>query len=126
MNTRTTLKAVKINPLGQVYDNFEFGFGPQTEVWESCSVIINNTMVVFGGANHETQVFELKILVKNFQISRVEGCRLVRQGDLPFNLKNGACTRYDIYNGPGNDNDRRVMLCFDRTDGKRCYGYFSI
>ena len=56
LNTRTTLKAIKVDPIGNVFKNFEFGFGPETEVWESCSVIINNTMIVFGGANHETQV----------------------------------------------------------------------
>ena len=55
------MKAIKINPLGQIFENFEFGFGPKTEVWQSCAVMINNTMMVFGGANHETQVSCLSV-----------------------------------------------------------------
>ena len=49
-------------------------------------------MYFFGGSYHRTQV------------SRIDGCKLNRIGDLPFRMDEGGCA---------NINNEKLILCFD-------------
>ena len=69
-----------------------FAFEPETEAEDSCSVIWQNQMYVFGGWTYMRQ------------ISLVDQCHLKRVGTLPFLLARGACTNFR--------NDE-IFLCFN-------------
>ena len=47
-----------------------------------------------------------------FQVSKVVGCRLEKQADLPFSFNDGACNTF-LYPTP------IVLLCFDSYYGKQ-------
>ena len=45
-------------------------------------------------------------------MSKIVGCSLTRQQDLPFNFGAGACNVF---------NQQNVLLCFDQTEGQQCH-----
>lgn len=49
-----------------------------------------------------------------FKSSKVSGCRLVRQADLPFDFKGGACNTI-------RQSEEKTLLCFDYDGSKNCY-----
>ena len=81
--------------------DFDFTHGPNTEVYESCSLTWRGDFYIFGGSRQKTQ------------IAKLSGCELERIGSLLFDHKRGACT---------NDNDKLIYLCFneDDSDYKKC------
>ena len=82
-----------------------FSFGADTEVEYSCAVQYQGQYYVFGGYN---------IL---YQISKIVGCELQRQGDLPFQFRQGSCGVYPL-NGV-----EEILLCFSESDRKMCHSY---
>ena len=48
------------------------------------------------------------IIHMSFQVSKVIGCNLVRQNDLPFDFEWGACNSFS-YPSP------KILLCFDSS-----------
>lgn len=56
-----------------------FNYDDKTSVYRSCSVSVNNTMIVYGGANAKRQ------------ISQVTDCSLKIIGTLPFDFDTGSC-----------------------------------
>ena len=51
----------------------------------------------------------------NYKLFKINGCRLERQGDMPFQLCAGSCGNYNL---GGQD---IVLLCFDYNDQKTCH-----
>ena len=47
-------------------------------------------------------------------MSKIEGCSLIRQGDLPFDFNTGAC---NVFNQP----QPNVLLCFEYTQKQQCH-----
>ena len=89
---------------GQVDTNIDFTLDPDTSVYQSCSLKFKNQHLIFGGEG-----------IYRRQISRIIGCRLQRVGELPFDLRTGACTTID---------DHLLYLCFNyggsEADTRRC------
>ena len=71
----------------------------------------------FGGARNERQVsclqkneIRVELAYYDFQVSKIENCGIKRQGDLPFDFRDGSCNTFF---------ERRKMqeifLCFDSS-----------
>ena len=89
-------QAFSIDPNGG-HVKMDFSFPGNTEVHQSCSVVFNNKMYIFGGKNEHRQIAEVS-----------SKCGIDRIGDLPFDFVNGACTVI-----AGN----YLILCFDMKEG---------
>ena len=99
INTRDGNKlAYSINPRGG-YEQLDFQFNDNTEVYRSCSLQWKNHYYVFGGENQKKQV------------SMVNENRLERKGSLNFDFDRGACTVLNQVN---------IVLCFDYHETKFC------
>ena len=68
-------------------------------------------MIVSHGTNSSTLG---NLIIVYFQVSKVEGCKLVRQGDLDFDFKYGSCNSF-VEPTP------RILLCFDSSNSKACH-----
>ena len=69
--------------------------------WEKCSILVE---VVLRNDTYESFIltgFELF-----FQMSKIEGCQLVQQGDLSFDFYAGSCNTFIIPT-------QRILLCFN-------------
>ena len=91
-------------PLITNMDGFEaeigFSFGQNAEVYQSCSMLWNGRMLVFGGRHEKTQ------------ISKIENCELQRIGNLTFEFWDGACAA----------TGEKIVLCFVKADNNdECY-----
>ena len=75
----------------------DFNFPGNIEVHQSCSVVFNDKMFIFGGIKEHRQIAEVS-----------SKCGIDRIGDLPFDFVNGACT---VIKGD------YLMLCFDMKQG---------
>ena len=75
----------------------DFNFQGNIEVHQSCSVVFNDKMFIFGGKKEHRQIAEVS-----------SKCGIDRIGDLPFDFVNGACT---VIKGD------YIMLCFDIKQG---------
>ena len=51
-----------------------------------------------------------------FKMSKIEGCSMIRQEDLPFDFDRGAC---NVFNQP----QPNVLLCFEYTQKQQCHLY---
>ena len=88
---------------GRVDTNLAFTLDDNTSVWGSCSVTFQNQHYVYGGWGDYTR-----------QISQIDGCRLRRIGDLPFDHYYAACAA---------TSDDQIYLCFNgasSSDYKKC------
>ena len=52
--------------------------------------------------------------MKSIQISKIVGCKLERQANLPFQFRDGSCRDYTL-NG-----EDLILLCFGYPDRKTC------
>ena len=86
-------RAYSINSRGG-YEQLDFEFGNDTEVYASCSLQWQNDYYVFGGRSEERQV------------SMVNGNRLERKATLDFDFVEGGCTVL---------NQRTIVLCFGES-----------
>ena len=91
-------RAYSINSRGG-YEQLDFEFGNDTEVYASCSLQWQNDYYVFGGRSEERQV------------SMVNGNRLERKATLNFDFETGGCTVL---------NQRTIVLCFDLDKSNLC------
>ena len=80
INTYEGNKQAVLVDMAGGFTNLTFSFPANTEVDDSCSLLFNDKMFVFGGLNEKRQ------------ISKVTGCGLKRIGDLDFDFHAGACT----------------------------------
>ena len=94
------------NAAGLDKRNFDFEFGPETQVYYGCSLTWKNELFIVGGGS------ELR------QISKVEKCSLKRIGSLqqtnglPLFSQTGSCV---------NINDEKVYLCFVVNNSPECF-----
>ena len=51
----------------------------------------------------------------NYKLFKINGCRLERQGDMPFELYAGSCGNYIL------DGQDIALLCFDYYDRTNCH-----
>ena len=65
-------KQLKSNQKNFVPAKFEFEMGENTQVFGSCSMVLNDSMFVFGGHDEKRQ------------ISEIQGCGLVRTGGMSW------------------------------------------
>ena len=72
-------------------------FEPGTELQGSCSIVWRGKAFVFGGFDHFEHQYQR-------QISIVNECKLTRKGELPFDMKDGACAQRD---------NRELFICFE-------------
>ena len=90
---------------GKVDIDFNFEFGENTSIYQSCSMTYRNEFYVFGGETYYGG--------DRRQISKLSGCGLERIGTLDFDHYRGACTGVS---------DTTIYLCFSNasSDRKRC------
>ena len=101
INSRDSIKqAFLLDMTGGFTKLCSFSFNFDTEVADSCSLVFQGKMYVFGGSLSSG---------KTNQISQVSGCKLIRIGTLNFNLNSGACTVTQT---------SKIMVCFDFTNGE--------
>ena len=83
----------------------EFNYGPNTEVYGSCSTIVMGKMWIFGGSGDYKR-----------QLSFVGTCCLINQGKLPFDLYRGAANTVDELNRA-----QSALLCFNYDSPTVCH-----
>ena len=114
MSTKQASVEIITNAAGKDDRLIDFSINDDAEVDQSCSIIWNNDLYVYGGNERKTQ------------ISKVIKCRLERVGTLAFHHSNGDChgrfewsftNRYYSYSVftlimlPTSENERRAPLC---------------
>lgn len=111
---------VLIKADGGVTENFEFEIGEESEVWESCSAMLNGNMYIFGGHRNKDVGY------KRNQISKVRNssCKLKRLGSLDYDFRWGACGTFKFpENSDQKAKNERVLLCFADKSEKFCESY---
>ena len=101
LNTYKGNKQAFLVDMAGGFTNLTFSFASDTEVYNSCSLLFNDKMYIFGGRN------EMR------QISQVTDCRLKHIGNLDFDFRAGTCTLMQ---------SSTLILCFAWTndEGKLC------
>ena len=79
-------------------DKFSYGDGTEIDVFRSCSVLVGNRMLIFGGT------------IENRQVSVVYPWGVYRIQALPFRFHGGQC----------HFTNNTVHLCFDGYADKSC------
>ena len=100
---------ILVNFNGEVNDRVVFTYEAGTSVYGSCSLKINNEFWIFGG----------KDTAHKNQVSRIQGCSLIRQEkNLPFDFVNGACGTFEL-------TQQFAFLCFSESGNddptRTCY-----
>ena len=83
--------AMLVNSAGEQQELTCFELDPMTQAYQSCSVIWNNQLFIFGGK------------VEPRQISQLTGHKLERVGNLTFDHQDGSCS---------NMANEYIFLCF--------------
>ena len=104
--------------LGNVNDDLDFDFGLGATADFGCGVTFMDQYWYFGDQNKVNIVFDSNVL-NFFQVSKIVGCRLERQADMPLTFPGGACNTFHSLTPI-------VLLCFAseiQGDGKdqACY-----
>ena len=89
--------------LGNWTTEIKFEYGNDTIAHVGCGVQFQGEFWYFGGE-----------IPFSRQISKVEGCELVRKDDLLFDFRNGGCNAFDAPKP-------QVLLCFDYDHPKECF-----
>ena len=100
--------------LGNFDDDIVFTYGTGTEVDASCAATLNNEFWVMGGTYKRRQViflFEKNTNHYFFKLSKVEGCKLSKVGELHFDYYRGGCNTFSF----------GILLCFSETDTDSCH-----
>ena len=93
-------RQIVIDVNGREDYDFELEFGDGTEAWESCSIVWQGEMFLYGGWKNRNQ------------ISKLSNCKVERLGDLPFRHRRGGCAVTET---------GQVYLCFHYHSDKLCY-----
>ena len=115
-------------------ENFNFEIDEDTEVFESCSAMINGNMYIFGGHRNKEEGYkrnqvriglDSRSLVLNrffFKISKVKNrsCHLKRMGSLDYDFRWGACGTFKFQPTDQKAKNERVLLCFADKSEKFC------
>ena len=108
--------------------NFEYGEGADARY--GCGVFFKGEYFYFGGSNGSGTIRQVSSSLHSvtvqqgnnsqhtemiyLQMSKIEGCSLKRQEDLPFNFYHGAC---NVFNQP----QTKILLCFEYTETQKCH-----
>ena len=90
---------------GFVHQDLIFSMGTGTEASHSCSTFFQGRHWMFGGGKEKRQ------------ISTVEGCSLMRIGNLPYDFDYGTCNTFTLRETI----DEEVLMCFDTKDNRGCH-----
>ena len=98
-------------------DDLDFEYGTGTEAQWGCGVSLKGQFWYLGGFSNKRQVkkhIKFKHNFTIFKMSKIIGCQLVAQPDLPFNFYAGACNTF-------RPSDEKALMCFDYTIYKKCH-----
>ena len=98
-------------------NDLDFEYGSGTEARYGCGVTLKGQFWYLGGSSNKRQVNEtIKKSFSQFyiQASKIIGCELVAQADLPFDFIYGACNTFR----PSNE---KALMCFDYDSSKECH-----
>ena len=90
---------------GFVHQDLIFSMGAGTEASHSCSTFFQGRHWMFGGGKEKRQ------------ISTVEGCSLMRVGNLPYDFDYGTCNTFTLRETINEE----VLMCFDTKDQRGCH-----
>ena len=90
---------------GFVHQDLVFSMGAGTEASHSCSTFFQGRHWMFGGGKEKRQ------------ISTVEGCSLMRIGNLPYDFDYGTCNTFTLRESINEE----VLMCFDNKDQSGCH-----
>ena len=101
INTRKGNKQAVLVDMAGGFTNLTFSFASDTEVYNSCSLLFNDKMFVFGGLDEKRQ------------ISQVKNCGLKRIASLDFDFDRGTCALTQ---------SSTIILCFawSNYEGQVC------
>lgn len=85
------------------YREASFEYGPGTSIYYSCAVEYQNDFFIFGGLNN------------NYQMSKINGCKLETHVNLPFKFTRGSCGQYNLSN-----EESEILLCFGYYNPTGC------
>lgn len=94
-------------------------YGEGTEAVHGCGTTFMGQFWYFGGYFHTIGDRQVRFYLPNsdkikvIKASKIEGCKLVRQHDLPFHFASGVCNSFL-------QPIERVLLCFDDNHGSTC------
>ena len=89
-----------IKASGQFDDDLDFVIEDDSNVYKSCAVTFKNEFYVYGSYYENEEWYR--------PISKIDGCRLRKIGELPFYHSYGACAVVD---------DDSIYLCFNDFGG---------
>ena len=98
-------------------DNLDFEYGTGTEAQWGCGVFLKGQFWYLGGSTNRRQVkhfIKLSNILNFLKVSKIIGCQLVAQPDLPFNFYGGSCNTF-------RPSDEKTLMCFDSTNSKECH-----
>ena len=83
----------------------EFNYHRNTQVYNSCSIVMMGKMWIFGGTGDYKR-----------QLLSVRKCCVKSEGKLPFDLKEGAAQTFDGSNGA-----QSALVCFNLNSPTVCH-----
>merc|ERR1711990_974549 len=90
---------------GQTKKEIEFEYGKGTEIFHACGLTLNDQMFIFGGQ------------IEKRQISRIEGCGIVRtKSNLSFDFIHGGCLTIDTKSMNSVETVETAWLCFSASN----------
>ena len=101
-----------------VNDDIDFNYESGANPVHGCAVSLRGRMWYFGGygAQDIRQVSKEVILPKLnliLKASKVVGCKMTRQSDLPFDFYGGSCNTFAVP-------EEKVLMCFSEDSRKSC------
>ena len=105
--------------------DFEIGY----DIKYGCSAILMDQMMYIGGSgirkkqvcclkfSHQTRVPSQRTLVSvsiYLKLLKLDGCRMIKQADLPFDASYPACNSFE-------ETIPRILICFNYYDPKVCH-----
>ena len=99
-------------------DDLDFEYGSGTEARKGCGVSLKGQFWYLGGESYQRQVkntYKIHTLFLTFsKVSKIIGCQLIAQPDLPFNFDAGSCNTF-------RPSDEKALMCFDYNNNKECH-----
>ena len=101
-------------------DDLDFKYGHETEAYCGCAVSLKGQFWYLGGSSSNKRRVKKnsKIFFANFilyfKITKIIGCELVAQGDLPFEFLRGSCSTFSVP-------EEKALMCFDYSNTQECH-----
>lgn len=77
-------------------DDIDFAYGEKTATYYGCGATLRGEFWYFGGFDRQVSLNEedVFLFMIYFKASKIEGCKLERKEDLPFDFYLGACNTF--------------------------------